>query len=246
MDALKGQAIIARTFALYQSRVMADKDYDVTSDVYSQMYGGKTSEKWRTNRAVDLTRGKVLTFNGDIFPTYYHATCGGRTEDADLLWGLDLKPLKGARCPYCVKSPHYSWRRKIILREIEEKLNKNGYDIRGVWSIKAEGRDPSGRITDLIIKGSNTSVKIHSNRFRLIVGPNLLRSANFRITLVRGVALFEGIGWGHGVGLCQWGSYLMSKKGHNLEEILKFYYPGSEIRETKFLSLEGRGQGEGE
>lgn len=245
MDALEAQAIIARTFALHQSRVKAGKDYDVTSDVYSQMYGGRTSEKWRTNRAVDLTRGKVLTFNGDIFPTYYHATCGGHTEDAGLLWDLDLKPLKGVWCPYCVKSPHYRWRQKMLLGEIEEKLNKNGYDIRGVYSIKIEGKDPSGRITDLMIKGSNSSVKIHSNRFRLIIGPNLLRSANFKITLVRGVALFEGIGWGHGVGLCQWGSYLMSKERHNLEEILRFYYPGSEIREIKSLSLPGRGQGEG-
>lgn len=237
MPALEAQAIIARTFALYQARVRKKEDYDLTSDVYSQVYGGRTSEKWRTNRAVNLTRGKVLTFKGDIFPTYYHATCAGHTEDASRLWNTNLKPLKGVKCDYCRKAPHYKWRRKISLGKIEERLRKNGYNVKGILSIEVEGRNETGRVTNLIIKGKGSKAKIHSNKFRLIIGPNIIRSANLDVTLNRGAAYFEGLGWGHGVGLCQWGSYLMSKRNpkQKVEEVLKFYYPGSKIKNIKEL-----------
>ena len=229
MDAIKAQAIAARTFALYQKRERKKQDYDLTSDVYSQMYGGRTSEKWRTTRAVDLTRGEVLTHKGDIFPSYYHATCAGHTEDASRLWNMNIEPLRGVKCDYCKESPHYRWRRRLSLGQIEEKLDQNGYDIKGVCGIGIEGRDESGRATNVIVEGKNKRLKIHSNKFRLAVGPNILRSAKFDLTIAGDIVLFEGVGWGHGVGLCQWGSYLMSKKGRNVNEILKFYYPGAKI-----------------
>ena len=229
MDAIKAQAIAARTFALYQKRERKKQDYDLTSDVYSQMYGGRTSEKWRTTRAVDLTRGEVLTHKGDIFPSYYHATCAGHTEDASRLWNMNIEPLRGVKCDYCKESPHYRWRRRVSLGQIGEKLDKNGYDIKEVYAIEIEGKDESGRVTNVIVKGKSKILKIHSNKFRLAVGPNILRSAKFDLTIAGDIVLFEGVGWGHGVGLCQWGSYLMSKKGHNVNAILKFYYPGAEI-----------------
>ena len=72
LDALKAQAVVARTYALYQRQFTKNKDFDLTNDIYSQVYGGKTSEKWRSNRAVDLTRGEILTFKGNLFPAYYH------------------------------------------------------------------------------------------------------------------------------------------------------------------------------
>ena len=74
MEALKAQAIAARTYALSQINESKGKDYDVTADVGSQVYGGIFSEKWRTNRAVDETRDKILTYKGAIFPAFFHAT----------------------------------------------------------------------------------------------------------------------------------------------------------------------------
>jgi len=230
MDAIKAQAIAARTFALHQKRERRKQDYDLTSDVYSQMYGGKTSEKWRTNRAVNLTRGEVLTYKGDIFPTYYHATCAGHTLDASRLWSINIEPLKGVKCDYCKKSPHYRWRRRVSFGQIEEKLNKSGHEVKGVYAIEIEGKGESGRVTNVIVKGKNKRLKIDSNKFRLVIGPNILRSAKFDLTIARDIVLFEGVGWGHGVGMCQWGSYLMSKKGYDAGEILKFYYPGAKIK----------------
>ncbi|MCM8779574.1 MAG: SpoIID/LytB domain-containing protein, partial [Candidatus Omnitrophica bacterium] len=82
MEAIKAQAVVSRTFALYQTAMNKDKEYDLTSDIYSQVYGGRTSERWRTSIAVDKTRGQVIKYQGKILPSFFHATCAGMTEDA--------------------------------------------------------------------------------------------------------------------------------------------------------------------
>ena len=92
------------------------------------------------------------------------------------------------------------------------------------------GRTDSGRIKALRINHSNGNLTIPAKDFRLIIGPDTIRSTNFKITIERGFAYFEGFGWGHGVGLCQWGAYYMAKAGYKAEDILKFYYPGIEIK----------------
>ena len=233
MEALKVQAIASRTFAVYKSIESGHKDYDLRSDIYSQVYGGKTSEKFRTNRAVQATLGKVLIYGKEILPAYFHATCGGHTEDASLLWNVDMPPLKGRPSKYCNKSPHSSWIRKIPLQDIEKQLNKNGYKIRKIKNIKASSRNASGRIKVVSIIDSLGTEKIPSNKFRLAVGPNVIRSTNFSVTIKGGVAIFRGRGWGHGVGMCQWGAYFMAKRRFKAEDILKFYYPGTRITDLK-------------
>ena len=100
MEALKAQAIAARTFALYRIENMRDRDYDVTSDIYAQVYGGRLSERRRTRKAVDLTRDKVLTYKGRIIPAYYHSMCAGHTENAKNVFNIDLPPLSGRACRY--------------------------------------------------------------------------------------------------------------------------------------------------
>lgn len=233
MDALKGQAIIARSYALYQKQFPKDKDFDLTSDIYSQVYGGKSSERWRTNRAVDLTRGEILTYQGKLFPTYYHATCGGHTEDASKLWNVDLAPLKGVACPFCLHSPHYKWQAKISLQDISSKLILNGFKLQEISGIEIIGYDSSGRISGIEIKSQDKGFPISAKDFRQALGPNIIRSANFSSRIDSGAVHFEGFGWGHGVGLCQWGSEEMARKGSRYEQILKYYFPQSELSTFK-------------
>lgn len=230
MEALKAQAIAARTYAMNQISESKRKYYDVAADVSSQVYGGIFSEKWRTNRAVDETRGKVLTYNGAIFPAFFHATCGGSTFDASYLWNIDLPPLKGVKCKWCRKSPHFYWERWIPVREAEAKLAAAGYPVGDIIGFEATKRDPfSARILALKVKGSNGETDILAKDFRRIIGSDIVRSTNFKVTLVGDYVAFEGLGWGHGVGLCQWGAYYMSRAGKKAAEILEFYYPGSKI-----------------
>ncbi len=228
--ALKAQAIAARTYALYQSQVNRKKDYDVTNDTFSQVYGGASKERYRSRKAVIKTQSMVLTYQGKIFPTYYHATCGGYTEDACELWNIDLPPLKGVECGFCKKSPHYDWRSQMTLKKIEEKLTVGGYKVSQISNIIVLKRDRSKRICDLKILYKGDSLKIGANKFRLLLGSKYIRSANFAVKVKGENAFFKGYGWGHGVGLCQWGAYFMSKKRYKAGEILKYYYPNTEIK----------------
>ncbi|MBU1147256.1 MAG: SpoIID/LytB domain-containing protein [Candidatus Omnitrophica bacterium] len=224
IEILKAQAIAARTYALYEKLISKNKFFDLTSDIYSQVYGGRTSEKWNTNKAVNLTMGLILTYNGQIFPAYYHATCGGRTSDVISLWNIDVPALKGTTCNFCKDSPHYEWKKELKMDYIEEKLNK-----KGITSIDVLKRDRAGRILELVVKGKGSDLGLSGNKFRLQVGPNVIRSANFEVEIKGRFVTFLGHGWGHGIGMCQWGAYGMARKGYKAEEILEYYYPGADI-----------------
>jgi len=234
VEALKAQAIVCRTYAVYQMQENKSKDYDVTSDIYSQVYGGRTSERDRTNRAVDETCGLILTYKDKAFPTYFHATCAGHTEDASLLWDINIVPLKGVVCNFCKESPHFNWHYVLSLLEIKDKLIKAGYKISDINNIVILGKDNSGRITELKIISANRDLKILAKDFRNIIGPNIIRSTNFNVNIIDHDAVFVGFGWGHGVGLCQWGAYFMAKQGYNATQILKYYYPGTDVKTIGF------------
>lgn len=225
MEALKAQAIACRTYALYQRQNSVPLDYDVTTDIYSQVYGGRSAERQRRNKAVQETAGLVLTFQDKIFPAYFHATCAGHTEDASVLWDINLLPLKGVACKFCRQSPHFNWHCVLTLAEIREKLNAAGHHLSRINDILILNRDNSGRALDLKIIMEKKEKNISAKDFRNIIGPNIIRSTNFTVKVVEGDGVFEGLGWGHGVGLCQWGAYFMAKEGYSAEEILKYYYP---------------------
>lgn len=228
IEILKAQAIAARTYALYQKLISKDGYFDLTSDIYSQVYGGRSSETWRTTRAVDLTRGQILTYNGEIFPSYYHATCGGSTSNASTLWNIDIPSLQGKVCNFCRSSPHYEWKKELDLEYIQRKLQEAGYRIQ-ISSIKALKRDESGRILDMELSGKGNDVKMSCNKFRLLLGPNIIRSTNFETDIKGKFITFKGKGWGHGIGMCQWGAYFMARSGWKAGQILNYYYPESEI-----------------
>jgi stage II sporulation protein D len=230
MEALKAQAIAARTFALYQARQNKMQPYDLRSDIYSQVYGGSTSERWSTTMAVDVTKGKVLVYDGDLLPAYYHATCAGSTEDSSRLWNIGIAPLKGVTCNYCSKSPHYKWTKEIPLWSLEGKLRENGYKIGKIASVNILSKNNSGRVDKMEIKdNAGVSIVLTGKDFRQLMGPNELRSTKFNVSVKWGSLVIEGRGWGHGVGMCQWGAFGMASGGKKADEILKFYYPGAEI-----------------
>ena len=243
IEAIKAQAVAARTYAFYRMEVSAGKDYDVTNDIYSQVYGGRISERYRTNMAVNRTRGEVMVFQGEILPAYYHATCGGHTEDAGELWNHSgLAPLKGVRCQYCFRSPHFKWKKNFRLKNIQDKLNKAGYDLGLIKAILVLDRDASGRIRDLqIITRDNKKNIISGKDFRNIVGPNELRSNDYRIVMKGYYVDIIGRGWGHGVGMCQWGAREMATRRFKHKSILRHYYPGVEIVDYKTFYRKPRG-----
>ena len=230
MEVLKAQAIAARTFALYQVRENRAQAYDLRNDVYSQVYGGSASEKWSTTIAVNKTKGQVLTYKGDIFPAYYHATCAGYTEDAANLWNVNLAPLKGVPCSFCTDSPHYRWGKEISLFMLEKRLKESGYKIGKITAASVLSKNKSGRADKIELKDDNgASIILAGKDFRQILGPNEIRSTKFGLSMRSGLLVVDGLGWGHGVGMCQWGAYGQALQGKKADEILKYYYPGAEI-----------------
>lgn len=229
MEMLKAQAICSRTFASYLISKNMNKQYDATSDVYSQVYAGATSERKRVNMAVDSTKGQVLLYKGNIFQSFFHSCCGGHTEDSSQLWNVDLKPLKGRICPYCGKAPHYGWEVFIPYFKIEEIMVKNGVPVEGISGLYVKSRDNSGRAVLVEYKDSSDTSTISAKELRNMIGPDVLKSTLFDISNKAEGVLFIGKGWGHGVGLCQWGGKQMADSGKTSQQILKFYYPGSRV-----------------
>ncbi len=235
LDAMKAQAVATRTYALYAMDMYAARDYDVTNDVYSQVYGGKSAERYRTNLAVQYTKGEVMTYQGKIFPTFFHANSGGITEDASELWDVHLPPLKGGvESPFSVNSPHYSWKKNFRLKDIQEKLKAKGMEAGRILEIKVVARNKSGRVSRIEIKDdAGKSHVITGKDFRDAIGPNILRSNKYDIEMKGWYVDFVGHGWGHGVGMCQWGAYNMALSHYSYKQILEFYYPGATLTRQK-------------
>ena len=237
MEVLKAQAVASRSYAMYQMKANAQRDFDVTSDIYSQVYGGKTGERYRTNLAVEYTHREILVYQGKILPAYFHATCGGYTEDVQELWkNVNMAPLRGERCGFCLVSPHYWWQKNYRSKDIQDKLNAAGYKIGLIKDISVVDRDRSGRIRLVQLTGRDgEKITLPGKDFRQIIGPNDIRSNNYRIEMKGYYFDLVGKGWGHGVGLCQWGAYGMALQRYTCREILSQYYPGAQIMDYRDL-----------
>lgn len=233
MEALKAQAVAARTFALFQALKNPNAPFYLTSDVKSQVYGGKTSENARTTEAVDATRGQILTYRGMIFQAYFHSACGGKTTRADSVWNVvPLATLMGVQCGFCQGSKYDTWTAEFSVEEIRKKLVERGLRIGPISNVEVLERDHSGRIKQVAIHHSLGVYKMNAGDFRVAIGADKMRSTLAMFQISSGTLQVSGKGWGHGVGLCQWGSKGMAEKGFSYENILRFYYPGSQITQA--------------
>jgi len=232
LEALKAQAVAARTYTLKTLEDSKNKYFDLYSDVRSQMYkgGGKQYDSVRT--AVDATKSQVLTHNGHLFYTYYHGNCGGGTDDVTS-WNTtakSIKPLSGASCAFDSHSKNYSWKMDIPHAKITAYARSVGLGGK-LKSVKVARKTNTGRATQVGIFTSKGSKIVSCNKFRLSVG---LKSCKITKTaMVNNAVRFEGHGYGHGIGMCQDGAYGMAKAGKKYEQILKNYYPGAQLTALK-------------
>lgn len=223
MEALKAQAVISRTYALYQIRQNNNINYDLTSSVLHQVYKGNAVDA-RISYAVINTEGEVLTYEGQIIEALYHSTCGGKTEDSEEVFGKSYPYLKSVEAS-CEISPYWIWERRIPLAEIEKALS-----ISGISEIEIKSFTSTNRIKTVVITHNSGRLTMKATEFRKALGWSRLPSTNFKLTRDNGNMIFEGKGYGHGVGLCQWSALEMARKGMNYKEILAFFYPGTTIR----------------
>lgn len=252
MEALKAQAVAARTYSLDRVGRSTNEGYDLEATVADQIYSGVQAENPLANRAVELTRGEVLTYQGKLISAYYHANSGGKTEYIEKVWD---KPRQDYLIPiedgsFCSWSENYTWVETWTKETLERNLTKflnpsvpgrNAEPI-NLANLCIRKRSASGRVEILDVVTDWGTYPICGDRIRrgLRRGSNsnsITPSTWFDLEIRRDgtgsmqQVIARGRGNGHGVGMCQTGAIGMARKGYSYKDILRHYYPGTEIRE---------------
>ena len=235
-EGLRAQAIVARTYAVHQRLISAGKPYNILASTAHQQYAGRVASSSPVWDAVRETTGQVLLWEGEVFPAFYHTESGGYTEDPRTVFAARNMPgLKPVVCPYSAGSPHYFWNLDVSLANIGEALRRGGVDVGQLRRVAVADRTPSLRAATVIVTGTRGNAQVRGNDFRRMLGYDTFKSTLFAVAIDGDVARFSGRGYGHGVGMCQWGAKGMAERGYTARQIVEFYYPG-----TTFGFLNGR------
>ncbi|MFA6149361.1 MAG: SpoIID/LytB domain-containing protein [bacterium] len=228
-EALAAMAVAVRTYAAGAVARPRDPAYDVVGSVEDQVFDGMDGVAAVFREAADRTRGVVVRYRGELARTVYHSTCGGRTEDAGSAWGKDVPYLRARPCEDCADSPVYRWEYRMSAaegRRVAKTLGvPQGRDLR----IAVAGRTPTGRASRVRISSGGVTREMQAAEFRKAAGYAKVRSLKMEIVPVAGEWRFTGEGWGHGVGMCQFGANGMARRGAGYRDILARYYPGTDI-----------------
>lgn len=225
-EALKAQAVIARTY----TRKLINSGRIITDNVSTQVYKSDAELKnmWNANyekyynkvkNAVLSTKSKCVTYNGELIDAVYHSTSNGYTQDAVFVWGNSVPYLKTVTSPWDTSASTFIRNTDISFNELSSKL---GFDFNQNTIIEIISKDESGRVSKVKVGDKEfTGVEL-----RNVIG---LRSADFDVTRNSSSITFTTRGYGHGVGMSQYGANGMANSGYTYEQILKYYYSGVEI-----------------
>jgi len=243
-------AVAARTFAIYHMKTFGlSHEYDLGATQATQVYGGLSAESAKSRSAVRATAGQVLYVVGtdgrrQIFEAQYSACCGGYVNGASVIRdAADIEPLRGGqRCDHCGACPLFRWPRVSVAKADLYAAVRRSYpqaeELGGVRTVRVVSSSPSGRAVwvDVVGMKPDTSIRLRAEDLRLallrsgVCGPKQLASMNCKISDAgRSIEFSDGRGFGHGVGLCQWGAQGKAAQGWVAEQILAFYYPGAAI-----------------
>ncbi len=247
-EALKAQAVAARTYAYKHFGSRVAQGFDVYADTRDQVYKGLHSATELTDKAVRETEGVVMTYNGEFITAYYHSTCGGETEGV-VTWGrpdhpyLKNKPdLRPDGTPWCRESSYSEWTREFTEDELRDLFQINAKEAKAnvpsfssIKSMHIQDTLKSGRIHTLVIETNNGSFTAKADKIRWLFkrGGTILPSSFFRIHKNGNDWILKGKGFGHGVGLCQMGARARAQAGQSYIQILTYYYPGITLEKFK-------------
>ena len=220
IEALKAQAVAARTYALSKKLEALSEPVHLGSSVLAQVYGGLNRENPRTRAATQATAGQVLTWELAPIEAYFHSSCEGRTETGLAALGRDLPYLRSVDCN-CKPGPNTRWTLELTSDQLERAFGTRG-------ELKITGRTPSGRVRRIEL-GSRAMSGVE---FRQRLGYEQVRSLAFEVAADgRGGARLTGRGYGHGAGLSQWGAHAMAEDGKDYRAILAHFYPDTELQQ---------------
>jgi stage II sporulation protein D len=234
-ETLKAVAVTARTYAMHFGSRHSLDGFDFCDSTHCQNL--RLSDVTpRLRKIVEGTTGEVLWYDGEPAATYYHANCGGTTEDGRFILGNDEQRapyLKQHSDTYCVRNGASQWRSEVSKRELQHALAAEGVNVpRQLRTVTVLQRTTSGRVEFLTLTGSH-SITVPALTFRAAIGHNIgwdrLKSNWYDVRVEGDKVVFHGRGSGHGVGLCQVGAEVMGQEGRSYREILAFYYPGTRL-----------------
>lgn len=230
-EALRAMAVVARTYAIFLQQRNVGRRYHVVAGNQDQNYAGRVADDSPALEAARATAGQVLTWDGRVFPTFYHSDSGGFTEPPHTVFsGEGIPPLPGVRDEFSLDSPNYAWAVTLPLATVGERLRQGGLDVGEVTGLAVLERSPSFRVVSIAVEHTRGTTAIKGTEFRRMLGYDVLKSTLFvPVPGPDGAVRFEGRGWGHGVGLSQFGAKGMAERGYSYRQILEYYYPGTRL-----------------
>jgi stage II sporulation protein D len=252
MEALRAQAVVSRTYALRNMGRWRAEGFDFQATVADQVYGGVQGENPLAMQAVRETRGQVITAGGAPIDAFFFSTCGGHTADgteafrgAERPYLRSIADVDASGVAYCSISPRYHWRdewsgdalRSVLNRTLHETGLVSG-ELGRIRNVAADGRTASGRVARLAISTSTGTISVDGPRIRRVLATTngeILRSNVFELTVsTQGGSVSrlvaDGMGAGHGVGMCQWGAVGRARAGQRYAEILAAYFQGTQLQ----------------
>jgi stage II sporulation protein D len=251
--ALEAQAVAARSYVITRLG-NTSRAYDVTATTTDQVYGGVDAENALADAAIAATEGLVLMYSGRVVSAAYHSTCGGSTAAPDEIWRSENEPflqrvsdrIPGSDRYYCDIAPRFRWERSwradsltaVVERYLRNYAQVPAGPVGDVRRVTVDGQTPSGRVAALWIETSRGRYRLRGNDIRYVLrspGGELLNSTYFSPEVVTAPdgrltrLTIRGLGYGHGVGMCQWGAIGRSRAGQDFRTILRTYFPGTTV-----------------
>jgi stage II sporulation protein D len=251
--ALEAQSVAARSYAVTRLGNGA-RAYDLSATTSDQVYGGADAENALADAAIAATEGMVLMYGGRAVSAPYHSTCGGRTAEPTEIWRSRGEPflqrvsdkMPGSDRYYCDIAPRFRWERSwradtlasIVERYIRSYAQVGAGPVGGIRSVALDGRTASGRATATVIETESGRYRLQGNDVRYVLrtsGGELLNSTYFSPEIIAGSdgklarLTIRGFGYGHGVGMCQWGAIGRARAGQDFRTILRTYFPGTSV-----------------
>jgi stage II sporulation protein D len=253
--AVAAQAVAARSYAYVRLTGGDARAYDLVATVQDQVYGGADAETPIADAAVWATRGLVLTYGGRLVNAPYHSTCGGSTAEVSEVWyrSRDEPYLRRVSDRvgssdrfYCDPSPRFRWSKTLdgatlataLERYLAQYVSVPGGRVGSPRNVEVDSKTPSGRVAALAVRTDRGRFLVRGNDVRFVMRvPNgeILNSTYFSVRTEREAggrlarATFDGGGYGHGIGMCQWGAIGRARTGHDFRSILSTYYPGTSL-----------------
>ena len=239
------QAIVARTYAFANRRRHAQEGFDLCATTHCQVYrplsGSPKPIAQLAQDAARATSGMVITYADQPINAVFHADCGGHTSAAASAWRGESPPyLQGIPDTFCVKEGATPWHAEVSISDLRRALNRDDATSVGrrLESLEITEQDAAGRAVHVTLHGART-VAVRGEQLRRVVnaslGPLTIKSTRFTVIRDGSKLLFEGRGFGHGVGLCQTGTMARARSGHSPRDIIAHYYPGTAVADRHTL-----------